>query len=430
MDCSQIARRHPGASVNTVTRRSLLKGGVYALAGQSCQLKVPGVLAAPARETGVTPFLYHAPQCALDDLRFRLRRTRFPDRQTCNGWSQGIPLDELQALVAYWQDGYDWRQCEAKLNRFPQFLTQIDGLGIHFLHARSQHAQALPLIITHGWPESVIELLDLIELLTNPTAHGGRAEDAFHVVAPALPGFAFSDKPTERGWDVDRTARAWAELMRRLGYSRYVAEGGDWGAWVTTRLAQQRAPGLVAIHLHMPLVFPNTLPANPTPAESRALEEMAYFQTRECGFFLVQETQPQMIGYALADSPAGQLAWIVQILYEFTDHGGDLESALSRDEILDNVTLYWLTDTAASSARFYLENSHLGGNAGVVDLPVGYSVFSREIYRAPRSWAQACYPRLIYWHEVDRGGHFVQWQQPQLFADELRACFALLREAG
>lgn len=416
--------------MNTVTRRSLLTAGACALAGQSCPLQMSGVLAAAAPEPAVTSFRYQAPQSALDELRFRLRRTRFPDRQTCNGWSQGIPLAKLQALVEYWQNGYDWRPCEARLNGFPQYRTQIDGLGIHFLHVRSRHAQALPLIVTHGWPGSVFEFFALIELLTNPTAHGGRAEDAFHVVAPSLPGFAFSDKPTEPGWNVDRTARAWAELMQRLGYSRYVAQGGDWGAWVTTRLAQQRAPGLLGIHLNMPLVFPNATPTSPTAEEQRALDRMAYFQKYESGFFTVQATHPQMIGYALADSPAGQLAWIIQILYEFTDNSGDLESALSRDEVLDNITLYWLTDTAASSARIYLEDAPLGGNAGVVDLPVGYSVFPRELYRAPRSWAEACFPRLIHWHELDRGGHFAAWEQPQLFAKELRACFGLLRAAA
>ena len=386
-----------------------------------------GALTARASDTSVTSFAYHASQSALDDLRSRLRRTRLPDRQTCEDWSQGIPLERLQALIEYWQDGYDWRRCEARLRALPQFRTPIDGLGIHFLHVRSPHAEALPLIITHGWPGSVLEFLELVELLTNPTEHGGRAEDAFHVVAPSLPGFAFSDKPTERGWNVDRTACAWAELMQRLGYSRYVAQGGDWGAWVTTRLAQRHAPGLLGIHLNMPLVFPNATPANPTSAERRALQKVAYLQRHEFGFFLVQATQPQMIGYALADSPAGQLAWIIQILYEFTDHGGDLESALARDAILDNVTLYWLTDTAASSARIYLEDAHVGGNAGVVDLPVGYSVFPHEIYRAPRSWAEACFPRLIYWQEVERGGHFAAWEQPALFAKELRACFGLLR---
>ncbi|HEV2269212.1 MAG TPA: epoxide hydrolase [Steroidobacteraceae bacterium] len=419
--------------MNTVTRRSLLKAGACALASQSCPLQMSGVpaAAAAAAEPAVTSFRYHAPQSALDDLRLRLRRTRLPDRQTCNDWSQGIPLAQLQALLDYWQNVYDWRRCEARLNAFPQYRTQIDGLGIHFLHVRSPHPQALPLLITHGWPGSVIEFLQLIRLLTNPTAHGGRAEDAFHVVAPSLPGFAFSDKPTERGWNVDRIAAAWAALMQRLGYSRYVAQGGDWGAWVTTRLAQQRAPGLLGIHLNMPLVFPSATPANPTPAERRALARMAHFQREEFGFFQVQQTQPQMIGYALADSPSGQLAWIIQILYEFTDNGGDLESALPRDEILDNVTLYWLTDTAASSARIYLEDAHLvGGNARVIDLPVGYSVFPRELYRAPRAWARACYPQLIYWHELDRGGHFAAWEQPELFAQELRACFGLLRAAA
>jgi pimeloyl-ACP methyl ester carboxylesterase len=390
-----------------------------------------GVPAAAAGETAaVRSFRYHAPQSALDDLSLRLRRTRLPDRQTCSDWSQGIPLAQLQALLDYWQNGYDWRRCEARLNGLPQYRTQIDGLGFHFLHVRSPHAEALPLIITHGWPGSVIEFFELIGLLTNPTAHGGRAEDAFHVVAPSLPGFAFSDKPTERGWNVDRVARAWAELMQRLGYSRYVAQGGDWGAWVTTRLAQQRPPGLLGIHLNMPLVFPDAIPASPTAEERRALARMAYFERYESGFFTVHETHPQMIGYALADSPAGQLAWIIQILYEFTDNNGDLESALSRDEILDDITLYWLTDTAASSARIYLEDSPLGGNAGVVDLPVGYSVFPRELYPAPRPWAEACFPRLIHWHELDRGGHFAAWEQPRVFAEELRACFGLLRAAA
>lgn len=415
-------------SVSTVTRRSLLKAGACALAGQSCALQISA--AAAAADASVTPFRYHAPQRALEDLSFRLRRTRLPDRQTCNGWSQGIPLAKFRTLLDYWQSGYDWRRCETRLNALPQYRTQIDGLGIHFLHVRSPHPAALPLIITHGWPGSVIEFLRLIELLTNPTAHGGRAEEAFHVVAPSLPGFAFSDKPTERGWNVERIAGAWAQLMQRLGYSRYVAQGGDWGAWVTTRLAQRRPPGLLAIHLNMPLVLPNATPANPTSAQRTALQDLARFQAKECGFFLVQKTQPQMIGYALADSPAGQLAWIIQVLYEFTDNRGDLEAALPRDEILDNVTLYWLTDTAASSARIYLEDAELTGNAGVVDLPVGYSVFPRELYRAPRSWAQACFPRLIYWHELDRGGHFAAWEQPRLFAQELRACFGLLRAAA
>lgn len=416
--------------MNAVTRRSLLKASACVLTGRSCVLQTSGGSAAAVPEPAVTSFRYHAPQSALEDLSLRLLRTRLPDRQTCNDWSQGIPLAKLQALLHYWRNGYDWRRCEARLNAFAQYRTWIDGLGIHFLHARSPHPEALPLIITHGWPGSVIEFLPLIELLTNPTAHGGRAEDAFHVVAPSLPGFAFSDKPTERGWNVDRIAGAWAGLMRRLGYSRYVAQGGDWGAWVTTRLAQRRPPGLLGIHLNMPLVFPAVTPVSPTPSERRALQRLAHFQTQECGFFLVQKTQPQMIGYALTDSPAGQLAWIIQILYEFTDNRGDLESALPRDAILDNVTLYWLTGTAASSARIYLEDAQLPGNAGVVDLPVGYSVFPRELYCAPRPWAEACFPRLIYWHELDRGGHFAAWEQPQLFAQELRTCFGLLREAA
>jgi len=413
--------------VNGISRRSLLKAGACTLAGTSGLLRAANALAWEEEGSALAPFTFHASQGALDDLKLRLQQARLPDRETVAGWSQGVPLAKLQALVEYWRTGYDWRRCEAKFNGFPQYRTQIAGLGIHFLHVRSPHVDAMPIIITHGWPGSVIEFFKVIEPLTNPTAHGGRAEDAFHVVAPSLPGFGFSDKPAERGWNVDRIARAWAELMRRLGYSHYVAQGGDWGAWVTTRLAQQHSPGLLGIHLNMPLVYPQTIPATLQPAEQRAVESMNRFQSDGLGFFLVQETKPQMIGYALADSPVGQFAWIYEQFYEHTDNNGDPESALTRDEMLDDITLYWLTDTAASSARIYLENADLGANAGVVDLPVGYSAFPREIYCPLRSWAEACYPKLIYWHELDRGGHFAAFEQPALFTEELRACFRLLR---
>jgi epoxide hydrolase len=413
--------------VNGISRRSLIKAGACTLAGTSGLLRAANALASEEEGTALAPFTFHASQGALTDLKLRLQQARLPDRETVAGWSQGVPLAKLQALVEYWRTGYDWRRCEAKLNGFPQYRTQIDGLGIHFLHVRSPHVDAMPIIITHGWPGSVIEFFKVIERLANPTAHGGRAEDAFHVVAPSLPGFGFSDKPAERGWNVDRIARVWAELMRRLGYSHYVAQGGDWGAWVTTRLAQQHSPGLLGIHLNMPLVYPQTIPATLQPAEQRAVESMNRFQNDGFGFLLVQKTKPQMIGYALADSPAGQFAWIYEQFYEHTDNNGDPESALTRDEMLDDITLYWLTDTAASSARIYFENADLGANAGVVDLPVGYSTFPREIYCPPRSWAEACYPRLNYWHELDRGGHFAAWEQPVLFTEELRACFRLLR---
>jgi epoxide hydrolase len=338
-----------------------------------------------------------------------------------------VPLAEQRALVEYWRTRYDWRRCESRLNSLSQYRTAIDGLGIHFLHVRSPHPNALPLIITHGWPGSIIEFLGIIEPLTDPTAHGGQAEDAFHVVAPSLPGFAFSDKPAQRGWNVDHIAEAWSELMRRLGYSRYVAQGGDWGAWVTTRLAQQRPAGLAGIHLTLPLVVPDPMPAkNSSPEEQRAVDSIRRLQTKGFGYFEEQATKPQTIGYALTDSPAGQAAWIYEQFHAHTDP----KSGLSLEQILDDITLYWLTGTAASSARIYFEDSNLGTNGGIVDLPVGCSIFPQEIYQAPRRWAEACYPRLIYWHELDRGGHFAAFEQPVLFTGELRACFRLLRRGS
>jgi epoxide hydrolase len=293
-----------------------------------------------------------------------------------------VPLAKLRSLVKYWRTGYDWRRCEAKLNGFLQYRTMIDGMGIHFLHVRSPHLNALPLIITHGWPGSVIEFLKIIEPLTNPTAYGGRVEDAFHVATPSLSGFTFSDKPTARGWNVDRNAAAWAELMKRLGYSRYVAQGGDWGAWVTTRLAQQRPPGLLGIHLNLSLVIPDPLPTRGlSPEEQRAADSAQRFRVDGFGYFEEQATRPQTIGYALADSPSGHAAWIYEEFYAHTDNNGDPESALSLDEMLDNITLYWLTDTAASSAHIYFENANLGPNGGVVELPWGAAFFPVRFIR-------------------------------------------------
>jgi epoxide hydrolase len=381
-------------------------------------------------DTAVTPFKYEAPQSALDDLKQRLKRTRWPEGETVKDWSQGVPLAKLRALVEYWRTDYDWRRCEAKLNGLPQFRTKIDGLNIHFLHVRSRHENALPIILTHGWPGSVIEFLKVIDPLTNPTAHGGRAEDAFHVVVPSLPGFGFSDKPSERGWNAARIAKAWSELMRRLGYTRYVAQGGDWGSLITTTLAQQQPPGLAAIHLNMPFVFPDPVPTTGlSAAEQRAVDAFKRFQTEGFGYFLEQSTRPQTIGYALADSPAGQAAWIYEKFHDWTDNNGDPESALTRDEMLDNVTLYWLTDTAASSARIYFEHAGIvsKGNSGVVDLPVGCSIFPREIVPAPRTWAERFFPKLIYWNELDRGGHFAAFEEPALFTKEMRDCFRSLR---
>jgi pimeloyl-ACP methyl ester carboxylesterase len=407
-----------------VSRRSLLQAGAYFLAGESGLLRAADALAGHEETSAVTPFAYHAPQSVLDDLNLRLLHTRLPERETGPSWTEGVPLADLRALVEHWQTGYDWRKCESRLNEYPQYRTTIDSLGIHFLHVRSPHANALPLIITHGWPGSVIEFLGIIEPLTNPTAHGGRAEDAFHVVAPSLPGFAFSDKPAERGWNVDRIALAWAELMRRLGYERYVAQGGDWGAWVTTRLAQQHPLGLIGIHLNMPLVIPETIPSmGLSPEEQRAADSVHRLGANDFGYFEEQATRPQTIGYALTDSPAGQAAWIYEQFHAHTDPN----SPLTLDQMLDDITLYWLTNTAASSARIYYEDANLGSNGGVVDLPVGCSVFPHDIYRAPRSWAESCYPHLIYWNELDRGGHFAAFEQPALFSGELRSCFRLLR---
>ncbi len=411
-----------------ISRRAFLKAAGGTMAARSRVLAAGRTPAGEHQGTNLMPFRYHARQSALDDLRRRLKQTRFPERETCSDWSEGVPTAKLRLLLEYWRTHYNWRRCESILNEFPQFRTTIDGLGIHFLHVRSPHPGALPLVITHGWPGSVIEFFGIIGPLTNPTAHGGRAEDAFHVVAPSLPGFGFSDKPAQSGWNVDRIAAAWAELMLRLSYSEYVAQGGDWGAWVTTRLAQQRPAGLLGIHLNFPPVAPDPMPAEGlSPVEQHAAESLRRFSTREFGYFLEQATRPQTIGYALTDSPAGLAAWIYEQFYLHTDNHGDPQQALSLDQMLDDITLYWLTDTAASSARIYFENAGLGGNGGVVDLPVGCSIFPHEVYQAPRSWADACYPQLIYWHKLDRGGHFAAFEQPALFTQELRVCFRLLR---
>ncbi len=415
--------------MDTISRRALLKAAGGAAAGGSGLLRAVSAFIGDDQRMEVTPFCFHARQELLDELRRRLEHTRFPERETCRGWAEGVPLAKLRALVQYWSAAYDWRRCETTLNTFPQYRTDIGGLGIHFLHVRSPHPHALPLLITHGWPGSILEFIGIIGPLTNPTAHGGRAEDAFHVVAPSLPGFGFSDKPRQGGWNVDRIAAAWGELMQRLRYSHYVAQGGDWGAWVTTRLAQQRPAGLRGIHLNLPLVIPDPIPEKGLPpGEQRAADSVRRFRRQDFGYFEEQATRPQTIGYALTDSPAGLAAWIYEQFYLHTDNHGDPEQALSLDQMLDDITLYWLTNSAASSAHIYFENANLSGNGGMVDVPVGCSIFPREIYQAPRSWAEACYPRLIYWHELNRGGHFAAFEQPTLFTAELRGCFRQLRD--
>jgi pimeloyl-ACP methyl ester carboxylesterase len=405
-----------------LSRRTLLQaGGATAIAASGL---VGSAFATPA----VAAFTYQAPQSALDDLRQRLARARWPEREPVDDWSQGVPLARLRALVDYWRTDYDWRRCEALLNGFDQYRTEIDGLGIHFLHVRSPHPDALPVIITHGWPGAVIEFLKTIGPLTDPTAHGGEGGDAFHVVAPSLPGFGFSDKPAERGWNAERIARAWAELMRRLAYDRYVAQGGDWGSVVTTEMARRPPAGLAAIHLNMPFVVPDPVPTEGLSAdEQRAVDAYQRFLSDGFGYFQLQATRPQTIGYALTDSAVGQAAWIYEKFHAWTDNDGVPEAALTRDEMLDVITLYWLTETAASSARMYLENAAVVGAPPVIELPVGCSIFPREIVPAPRRWAERVYPDLIYWNELDRGGHFAAFEQPELFAQELRACFRSLR---
>jgi pimeloyl-ACP methyl ester carboxylesterase len=334
----------------------------------------------------IRPFTCRAPESALSQLRQRLSTARWPERETVRDWSQGVPLDKLRALVDYWRDAYDWRRFEQVLEAVPQYCTSIDGLAFHFLHVPSAHPNALPLLLTHGWPGSVIEFLKVIPPLTNPPAYGADDRDAFHIIAPSLPGFGFSAKPSTTGWTTVKIAAAWAELMRRLGYRQYVASGGDWGAHVTTRLAQQHPRGLMAIHLTMPLVIPDPLPANSgIPEEQAALTQLQHLQSDEFGFYHMQSTRPQTIGYALADSAVGQAAWIYEKFRAFSDNDGDPESALTTDDMLNVITFYWLTNSAASSARMYFENASVTGNDGIVDIPVACTIFPREPRPAPRT---------------------------------------------
>jgi pimeloyl-ACP methyl ester carboxylesterase len=363
----------------------------------------------------------------LDDLRRRLDSTRWPDAEMVDDWSQGAPLSSVKSLVDYWSTRYDWRRCEQQLNGLGQYLTHIDGVDIHFLHIRSKHEAALPLILTHGWPGSVIEFLKCVAPLVDPAAHGGQASDAFHVVIPSLPGYGFSSKPREKGWNVKRIAKAWHVLMRRLGYERYVAQGGDWGAVITTAMGIERPEGLAAIHLNMPLVRPREPGTNLNAAESRMLERLDFYTRWDSGYASQQSTRPQTLGYGLADSPAGQAAWIYEKFHAWTDNSGTPESVLTHDEMLDNIMLYWLPNASTSSARLYWESYRSAFLAAELHLPVGCSIFPKDIYAAPRSWAERCIHDLIYWNELDRGGHFAAFEQPALFVTELRNCFRSIR---
>ncbi len=388
----------------------------------------------------VRPFSFTASDEALADLRRHLAAIRWPHRELVSDRSQGVQLATMQALVSYWATEYNWRGVEAKLNALPQFITEIDGVDIHFIHVRSPQPNALPLIITHGWPGSVIEMLGVIGPLTNPTAHGGRAEDAFDLVIPSLPGYGFSGEPTEIGWNVGRMALAWAELMRRLGYTRYVAQGGDVGSAVTDAMGHQAPAGLLGIHMNLLLTgLSGTGPRLAESDEERAaLAAIAAFNTSGRGYFLEQATRPQTIGYALLDSPVALAAWMLdpdtdsyyKIARAFVD--GQPTGNLTRDQILDNVTLYWLTGTGASAVRSYWENGRAAALAAgkarpPVSLPVGYTTFPGEIFRAPRTWVAKAYPNLTYFHEAEKGGHFAAWEQPEIFASEVRAAFRPLR---
>jgi pimeloyl-ACP methyl ester carboxylesterase len=394
--------------------------------------------------TAVHPFHVEVPEAELVDLRKRINATRWPDKETVPDQSQGVQLAKLQELVRYWGTEYNWRKAEAKLNAFPQFKTKIDGLEIHFIHVRSRHPNALPLIITHGWPGSVFEQIKLIDPLTDPTKYGSRAEDAFDIVIPSLPGFGFSERPTEAGWDLDRIGRAWDVLMKRLEYTRYVAQGGDWGAGVVEAMGRQAPAGLLGIHSNLPAVITNDVGAalgGSEPAlaafsekERSAINDLrAYLHNGGLAYLVMMGARPQAVGYGLTDSPAGLAGWmLVHGGFDKWTYGKDAAQSPTRDDVLDNFTLYWLTNTAASSARIYWENrgrdliSAAAQKTDEISVPVAITVFPDEVFRAQETWARRAFRNLTYFHEADRGGHFAMWEYPELFAAELRAAFSSL----
>lgn len=406
----------------------LLLEGLDPIRAQESGKKAP-LLVLPAATKDLSPFTVHVPQTALDDLKRRLAAVRWPDKGSATDWSQGVPLPRAQEFIEYWRTRYNWRRAESSLNALPQFRTQIDGLGIYFIHVRSKHENALPIILTHGWPGSIIEFLQVIEPLADPTAHGGKAEEAFHVVIPSLPGFGFSDKPTEPGWRLPRIANAWAALMARLGYSRYVAQGGDWGAGVTSWMAKLHPSGLAAIHLNLPILFPPPPPPSGgyTAEEQAALAQLVKYGSDGSGYASIQGTRPQTLGYGLADSPVGQAMWIYEKFQAWSDNKGDPAEAISVDRMLDDISLYWLTDTAASSARLYYESFAKDFVRMPLETPVAVSVFKGDLFAPPKVWGDLTYSKLFYWNEVPKGGHFAALEQPELFVAELRKSFAHVR---
>lgn len=416
------------------TRRRLLAGA----AAIGAATLTPASLHAEPAGGEIRPFRANIPERAVVDLRQRLLATRWPDRETVSNASQGVQAARLRSLVQYWATDYDWRKVEAELNALPMFLTEVDGLDIHFIHGHSRHRNALPLIMTHGWPGSVLEFLKVVGPLTDPTAHGGGAEDAFHLVIPSIPGFGFSGKPTATGWGSDHIGRAWTTLMRRLGYERYVSQGGDCGSVISHRMALQNAPGLIGIHVNMPGTVPSEIasilaagapaPAGLSEKERAAFDALDAFYRDSSGYSSMMVTRPQTIGYSLLDSPVGLAAWMYEKFAAWTFSGGEPERVLTRDEMLNDISLYWLTASGASAARIYWEDHSNNFNAvDIATTPVAVSVFPGEIYRAPRTWAERCYRNLVYFNEVDAGGHFAAWEQPQVFASEVRAAFRSLR---
>ena len=408
------------------------------------QLQYAGPMSARLREaaddTTIRPYQFHAPESELDDLRHRIAATRWPDKETVADASQGVQLATIQKLARYWASEYDWRRVESKLNALPQFVTEIDGLDIHFIHVRSKHENALPLIVTHGWPGSIIEQMKLIEPLTNPTAYGGSASDAFHLVIPSIPGFGFSERPTATGWDAARIARAWTVLMKRLGYTRYVAQGGDWGAIVVDLMGVQAPPELLAIHTNMACTVPPEIdraaltgtpaPPNLSPQERHAFDRLAFFYSKGLSYALEMGNRPQTL-YGIADSPVGLAAWMLDhdaLSYELIARVFDGHpEGLTRDDVLDNITLFWLTNTAISASRLYWEYKEPFFSPKGVKIPVAVSVFPDEIYAAPQTWTEKAYPNLIHYNRLDEGGHFAAWEQPTLLVNELRVAFKSLR---